>query len=196
MIIGNNIKIRAIKEKDLDDLFSSLGDFESKGQFLPIEIQSEVNFRKEYEVNGFITEKASRYVLVSNTDEVIGLIWAFMSVPYFDALEIGYQIFDEKNRNKGYATEAVNVFVNHLFESKQLNRIEIRIAVGNLASEKIAQKNGFTMRGLIEKLLIQKACTMICTYILNYAQSGAANKRINSDNLLRCAPQISGYARR
>ena len=148
MIIGNNIKIRAIKENDLNDLFSLLGNIESKGQFLPIEIQSEVNFRKEYEANGFITEKASRYVLVSNTDEIIGLIWAFKSVPYFDALEIGYQIFEEKNRNKGYATEAVNVFVNHLFESKQLNRIEIRIAVGNVVSEKIAQKNGFTHEGI------------------------------------------------
>lgn len=156
MIIGNNIKIRTIKENDLDDVLSSLGDFESKGQFLPIEIQSEVNFRKEFEVNGFVTEKASRYVLVSNAEEIIGLIWAFMSVPYFDALEIGYQIFDEKNRNKGYATEAVNVFVNHLFESKQLNRIEIRIAVGNLASEKIAQKNGFTHEGISRQAAFSK----------------------------------------
>ncbi|MEJ1390379.1 MAG: GNAT family protein [Candidatus Sedimenticola sp. (ex Thyasira tokunagai)] len=156
MIIGNNIKIRAIKEKDLSDLFSMLGDFESKGEFLPIEIQSEVKFRKEYEVSGFVTEKASRYVLVSNSDEIIGLIWAFISVPYFDALEIGYQIFDEKNRNKGYATEAVNAFVNHLFESKQLNRIEIRIAVGNSASEKIAQKNGFTHEGISRQAAYSK----------------------------------------
>jgi RimJ/RimL family protein N-acetyltransferase len=148
MIIGNNIKIRAIKEKDLDDLFSLLGDIKSKGVFLPIEIKSEINFRKEYEVSGFVTEKSSRFVIVSNADEIIGLIWAFVSVPYFDALEIGYQIFDEKNRNKGYATEAVNIFVDYLFKSKQLNRVEIRVAVENIASEKIAQKNGFTHEGI------------------------------------------------
>ena len=120
-------RIGAIKEKDLDIVFSFLSDFESKGQFLPIEIQSEVNFRKEYETNGFITEKASRYVLVSKDEEVIGLTWVFTSVPYFDAVEIGYHVFDKSSRNKGYATEAVNALVNYLFESKQLNRIEIRI---------------------------------------------------------------------
>ena len=143
-------------EKDLGNLLSSLGDFNSKGAFLPIEIQSEVNFRKEYEANGFMTEKSSRYVLISNSDEIIGLIWAFTSVPYFDALEIGYQIFQEKDRNSGYATEAVNVFVNYLFDSKQVNRIEIRVAVGNLASEKIAQKNSFTHEGVSRQAAFSK----------------------------------------
>ncbi|MAV31321.1 MAG: hypothetical protein CL866_02070 [Cycloclasticus sp.] len=156
MIISNNLKIRAIKEKDLDIVFSFLSDFESKGQFLPIEIQSEVNFRNEYETNGFITEKASRYVLVSKDEEVIGLTWVFTSVPYFDAVEIGYHVFDKSSRNKGYATEAVNALVNYLFESKQLNRIEIRIAVGNTASEKVAQKNGFLHEGISRQAAFSK----------------------------------------
>jgi len=56
--------------------------------------------------------------------------------------------YSKKNRGKGYATEAVKIFVNHLFESKQINRIEIRIAVGNKASEKIAQKNSFIHEGI------------------------------------------------
>ncbi|MEJ1380849.1 MAG: GNAT family protein [Candidatus Sedimenticola sp. (ex Thyasira tokunagai)] len=147
MVIGSNIKIRAIKESELDVLFTLLCDLESKGQFLPIEIQSEANFKKEFNVSGFITEKASKYVLVYANDEIIGLIWVFTSVPYFDAVEIGYQIFNTEHRGKGYATEAVDIFVNYLFESRQVNRIEIRMAVGNQASEKIAQKNSFIHEG-------------------------------------------------
>lgn len=147
MIIGRKLKIKAIRERDLDELFVLLSDLESKGEFLPIEIQSEVKFKKEFGENGFITERLSKYVLVSENEKIIGLVWAFPSVPYFDAVEIGYQIFDKKHRGKGYATEAVELLVNYLFESSQVNRIEIRMAVGNQASEKIAQKNGFIHEG-------------------------------------------------
>lgn len=147
MIIGKNIKIRAIEESDLDVLFALLGDFESKGQFLPVKIQSKEHFRREFCESGFITSKASKYLLTSVNDEIIGLVWSFTSVPYFDAVEIGYQVFGDKNRNKGYATEAVGLFVNYLFDTTQINRVEIRMAVGNRASEKIAQKNSFVHEG-------------------------------------------------
>jgi len=96
MVIGKNIKIRAIRENDIDTLLIFLSDLESKGQYLPVEIQSEVNFRKEFNVSGFITKQASRYILTSFGDDLPGLIWAFTSVSYFDAVEIGYQIFEKK----------------------------------------------------------------------------------------------------
>ncbi len=147
MIKGNNIFIRTIKEEDLKELFSLLNDIESKGSFLPTHMQSESKFKNEFNSTGFITESSEKYVILSNTDGIVGLIWAFKSVPYFDAIEIGFHVFNKDNRNKGIATEAVMIFTNFIFESKQVNRVEIRMATGNNASERVAKKSGFKHEG-------------------------------------------------
>ena len=147
MIKGNNIHIRAIKEKDLEIFFEFISDIENQGIFLPSTMESEVQLKTQFSKNGFISEYSERYVITNKLDEIIGSIWAFKSVPYFDAIEVGFQIFDMKNCGKGYATESLLLFHNYIFEAKQVNRIELRIATENKASEKVAVKIGFTLEG-------------------------------------------------
>lgn len=147
MITGSNVSIRTIQEDDLSELFSLLSDIESKGAFLPLQMQSEVNFKNEFNKNGFLSDLSEKYIIISNQNKIIGLTWLFKSVPYFDAVEIGYQVFNSQNRRKGIATETVKLLSKYIFESRQVNRIEIRTAVDNKASEKVAQKSGFSHEG-------------------------------------------------
>ena len=56
--------------------------------------------------------------------------------------EIGYMILPEFN-NQGIVTEAVKAVVDYGFDVMNLHSIEGIIDPGNLASEKVLQKNGF-----------------------------------------------------
>lgn len=50
--------------------------------------------------------------------------------------------------NQGFATEAVHCMVKYGFETLGLERIQGRCMVGNIASLKVMQKNGFSYEGL------------------------------------------------
>ncbi len=147
MLNGINVSIRTIKEEDLSTLFGLLNDIDSQGEFLPVTLTSEVKLRSQYMDNGFVSDTSEQYLITNKSDEIVGSIWAFKSVPYFDAIEVGYQIFDHENRGQGYATEALTVFYQYIFEVKQVNRIELRIASENESSEQVAIKAGFKIEG-------------------------------------------------
>ncbi|MCV6610075.1 MAG: GNAT family N-acetyltransferase, partial [Amphritea sp.] len=147
MIRGSKVAIRPVKRTDLDRLLDLINDLDSAGQFLPSIWQSEAEFRSEFEKNGFLSEALSRFVMVDSDDQLVGLLWSFRSIPYFDAVEVGYRVFDVDNRGKGYASDALSLLCNYLFEASQVNRIEIRVAVENQVSQKVAEKCGFLLEG-------------------------------------------------
>ena len=147
MLKGPHISVRTVREKDLERLWELINDIESQGPFLPGTMRSESSLRKQYAETGLLDEADQRYLIVTQDDEIVGGIWAFKSIPYFDALEVGYQIFDGQHRGKGYAGEALALLVNYLFKTRRINRVELRIAPENLASVKLANRAGFVHEG-------------------------------------------------
>ena len=53
--------------------------------------------------------------------------------------------------NKGYITEALSEIVNFGFETLEVNRIEAAVMQGNIASERVLEKLGFTNEGVLEE---------------------------------------------
>ncbi|EPJ52217.1 MAG: hypothetical protein OFPI_14920 [Osedax symbiont Rs2] len=156
MLKGSNLAIRTIKESDLGVLFDLLNDIESQGEFLPVSFTTQTKLRSAYTENGFVSDTSQQYLITNTEDAIIGSIWLFKSVPYFDALEIGYQIFDHKHRGKGYATQALKLFCDYIFRSTQVNRLELRIATENSPSERVAIKLGFKREGTHKEAAFSK----------------------------------------
>jgi RimJ/RimL family protein N-acetyltransferase len=50
-------------------------------------------------------------------------------------------------RNRGYASEALRLLVQHAFDDTGINRIILITMVGNVASERVAAKAGFEVTG-------------------------------------------------
>jgi len=67
--------------------------------------------------------------------------------------EIGYFI-DEKYWGKGITTQAVIKLEKFIISNLKLHRIEIRMAKGNKASQKIAIKCGYKKEGIMSKMLL------------------------------------------
>ena len=85
-----------------------------------------------------------------------GIIFYFVveGGPY-RLLEIGYLI-NLPERGKGFCTEAVKLFVDFLFLSKDIKRIQATTDSRNKASQRVLEKVGFTKEGLMRKGLFMK----------------------------------------
>lgn len=66
-----------------------------------------------------------------------------------NAREIGYWI-NAKYLKQGYATETVSALIKVAFEIEQLDRIEIRCAPNNIASQGVPKKLGFLHEGTLK----------------------------------------------
>lgn len=69
--------------------------------------------------------------------------------------EIGYWVRSDETK-RGVCTEAVNALLAETFNSLGYHKVVLRIAVGNDASDRVAEKLGFTREGVLrEELLIR-----------------------------------------
>jgi len=147
MLKGKSILLRPVRDTDLDQLHAYHIDIDNRGDFFPRGILSQPAFRKQFQENGFWSKDDGMLVMVSPGDEILGHIEFFKTVNYLDEYELSYQVYATQQRGKGVATEAVNLLVNYLFETKRVNRIRLVIHPDNLASRKLAEKCGFKHEG-------------------------------------------------
>ncbi len=69
--------------------------------------------------------------------------------------EVGYWVRSDET-SKGYCTEAVEKILDEAFNHLGYHKAVLRIAVGNTASDRVAEKLGFTREGILrEELLIR-----------------------------------------
>jgi ribosomal-protein-alanine N-acetyltransferase len=151
MLWGPSIQLRPMRENDLEMLFICMSDIRNRGNYFPINIHSEVWWRKQFQDSGFWSEDKGMLLIINQAAAVIGHIEFFRPVAYLDAYELSYLIYDAGERRKGATTEAVNLLTKYLFDTKKVNRLQLVIHPDNTASRRVAQKTGFvdegTMRG-------------------------------------------------
>ena len=123
MLKGKFTILRLVRATDLDQLYSFHLDIDNRGDYFPRGVLSQPAFRKEFEETGFWSKEEGMLVMVSPNDEILGHIEFFKTVNYLDEYELSYVVYAADQRGKGVATEAINLFVRYLFETKRMNRI-------------------------------------------------------------------------
>ena len=149
MIEGGGIRIRTIKRSELD-LVHALGmDYSDAGEYMPVALVSQADFRSEFEKNGFWRDTCGKLVIENSEDELVGEIGCFKVAHYMDGRELYYRIYSG-HRKKGYAKEALALFVQFFFESTSLSRLQGVIVQGNEISARMLQHAGFQMEGTLK----------------------------------------------
>ncbi|MGP3969152.1 GNAT family N-acetyltransferase [Streptomyces sp. 6N223] len=74
------------------------------------------------------------------------------------ATEVGYVIAPWA-RGEGYAAESVLALVQWLFRDQKFERLELRTAAGNTASQQVAQKTGCVSEGVLRNAVIVRSRT-------------------------------------
>lgn len=147
MLKGQSITLRPVLERDLDQLYAFHLDIDNRGNFFPRGILAQPDFYKRFQDTGYWTKDEGTLIIVSPQDEILGHIEFFKTVNYLDELELSYVVYAAGQRRKGVATQAVNLLVRYLFETKQVNRIRLVIHTDNAASRRLAEKCGFKHEG-------------------------------------------------
>lgn len=150
MLKGSLCTVRHLLTADLNAFIAQVNDLPSRGEYFSTQFKSPETMRKEFMLNGFVTEDSELSVIEDSHHHVVGVISHFKSrTPV--SREIGYRLFDPALAGRGYTTEAVHLLADYLFETQQYHRLELLTAPDNAASVRIAQKCGFSAEGLLRQ---------------------------------------------
>jgi RimJ/RimL family protein N-acetyltransferase len=147
MLKGQTIILRPVRETDLEQLHSFHVDIDNRGDFFPRGLLSRVAFQKQFQDTGFWGKDDGMLAIVSPDDVLLGHIEFFKTVNYLDEYELSYHVYSREHRGKGVATEAVQLLVRYIFETKRVNRIRLIIHPDNAPSLRLAEKCGFRHEG-------------------------------------------------
>ena len=148
-LLGERIKLKAADESDVSYLYDTWDDPEYKGDFASVEPKKSLK-----EIEEMVRSLKGRLfiILTLSDSRKIGLIdyyWTRSDYPYL--FEIGYRIMPSERR-KGYTTEAAGLIIDFIFTThKEVERIESITETGNIASQRVMEKNGLKREGLLRK---------------------------------------------
>jgi RimJ/RimL family protein N-acetyltransferase len=156
MLKGKLINLRTINQEDIDEIFKLTSDLSQRGQYWNVNLASEPMFKKRYQETGLWNDDFGTMLITDKNDKLIGEISYFKGVWYLPGYEVGYRIYKDEDKGKGYTSEALKLFAAYLFELKPINRLEIQVSKGNIPSSKVAEKSGFKYEGLKRQAVFSK----------------------------------------
>lgn len=148
MIKGSCFTLRHVKKSEIPQLLELINNPESRGDFLSYDLQLQGSLEKRMEEESLSKEMRETFLIIDENDAIIGNVFHFKTIPYFNGREIGYGLFHKASRGKGIVSEAVQLLTDYLFSTLLINRLAIHMDVGNVASEKVAIKCGFRKEGV------------------------------------------------
>ena len=147
MLAGTSVTLRTVRDSDLEHLYRLHCDIDNRGAYFPRGVQGQPTFQKQFQENGLWGRNEGTLLITVPDDRIVGHIEFYPTVGYLDEHELSYLIYDPQDRGKGYASEAVTLFVQYLFENKRMNRIRLIIHSENVASRRLAERCRFKHEG-------------------------------------------------
>ena len=100
----------------------------------------------------------------------IGTIDLYDFDPYNKRAGVGILIAEKKNRQKGYASEALNLLTNYAFDFLHMKQLFCEIDESNLESFKLFKNKRFSVSGKKKmwKYINGKWCDVLFLQLINY----------------------------
>jgi RimJ/RimL family protein N-acetyltransferase len=142
----DEVVLRPYTDEDIPALVAALNDREiSRWTRIPFpytEEHAREFLRSRTETAFAVTDKRS--------GELLGGIG--LRLPTEGVGEVGYWVRREA-RGRGVATRALSVITRWALEDQRLVRVQLTAEPGNVASQRVAEKAGFTREGLLRRFL-------------------------------------------
>ena len=106
-----------------------------------------------YIIKGYLAKSLAKEMFVfvaEENNELIGVLMIKSVDIYHSKCELGYYIA-VAHHGKGIATKGIKHLIDYAFNELRLNKIYCRIATDNHASNKVAEKNNFTLEGILKQ---------------------------------------------
>lgn len=150
MILGKRIRLRAPEREDIPLFVKWLNDPEVRyglGHFLPMSQAREERWFEDMLKRPPETHPLTIEVREGNNWIAIGNLGLFDFNPRAHSAEVGIMIGNKDYWNKGYGTEAMELVLQHGFETLNLHRIMLQVYAFNPRAIRSYQKAGFAEEG-------------------------------------------------
>lgn len=148
MLQGEVIRLRTVRQSDIERLYEFHHDIANRGDYFPIGVMAEPVFQRQFSETGFWEDMEGMLLIVNDSDDILGHIEFYRTVGYLDELELSYHIYTQQHYGQGIASDAVRLLTGYLFDRKKTNRIRLIIHPDNLASKRVAEKCGYQFEGI------------------------------------------------
>ncbi len=156
MFKGNLVRLRPFEKEDAAIIASRINHFETLmgiGRPLPISLQEEEEF-VDYAIRETNKGRSIFYIIEENLEgQIIGSASLKGINSRNRTAELGIAIFEPKNFNKGYGTEATKLILKVAFSVLNLNRIELNVYEYNSRAKHVYEKIGFKEIGKRRKFM-------------------------------------------
>jgi len=119
------------------------------GPYFPYETPTRESFEKE-EFVGFL--KCERGRLITVDDKPVGSIGYYWECKETRWLEIGILIYDSTYWNKGIGRQAMELWITHLFNTQEIERVGATTWSGNPGMMACAIKTGMKLEARLRKV--------------------------------------------
>lgn len=147
------LTLRKITPETYDFIYQNYSDQECMN-FLGLSSLKQLKTEKEKYTKGLSTfDRTFLYfqLIHKETAKLIGICGFFRYYTTHRRAELGYALFQDEFKNKGYMSEAAIFTVEYGFKTMNLHRIEAMVGSDNQASLKLIKKLGFTWEGLLKQ---------------------------------------------
>ena len=150
LIVSEEIVLRHLIPLDASDIYNTINEQRSYlGQWLPFVAKttsiSDTEDYISYSLN--VSHATDRVFTIRMKDQFVGLIGFKCIDEANHRLEIGYWLA-ESYQHRGIMTQSVDKLCAYAFERMNINRIQIKCAVGNTQSANIPHRLNFTLEGI------------------------------------------------
>lgn len=177
--VDENIELRSIEPHDAEELNALIEDSKSHIKRWSAWLKDDRTIENTHE---FIKSNLKRFadgegfgVGIFYQNKMVGQI----EYNYIDLknrkTEIGYWL-GEPFQGNGFVTKSCRAMIDHAFNELKLNRVELRCAVENPKSCKIAERLGFKNEGIIRQ------CELLHGTFYDYVIYGLLAEEWNSDD--------------
>lgn len=153
MLAGSVVRLRPVRDDDLEWLAGACGSPASFGEFEPFFLGAAERLRRRWEEDGLLSEEMTRLVVEDRSGRRVGLAAVDDVDLHSRVARIGATILEPTERGKGLGTDAHRALVTYLFRHRGLLRVEAFVAAGNQAARSLLRGLGFQEEGLLRSRL-------------------------------------------
>lgn len=149
IVVDANIRLKEIGLEDTEVIFNTIiNERDYLGAWLPfVELTREISFTRCF-IEGYLnSDRKDLTCAIFYQNQFVGLIG--LKDTDFDnkKTEIGYWL-SESYQHKGIVTNSCKSLINFIFDKMNINRVQIKVAKGNMKSQRIPKRLGFKREGI------------------------------------------------
>lgn len=155
--MGDQVKLYVdeeilLKEIDLDDVIAIFETIDAERDYLAewlpfVELTREISFTHTFVENYLNAEIRDLTCAIYYKKRFVGLVGLKDTDYDNQKTEIGYWL-SELFQHKGIITRSCKAIIDYSFNELKLNRIQLKAATGNIKSQAVAERLGFTLEGI------------------------------------------------